>query len=327
MASTRASSLADRVLGGDPRAIARMISRVERADPGVTEEIAQLYEAGGRAWIVGVTGAPGSGKSTLVAAMASELLRRGRSVGVIAVDPSSPYSGGAILGDRVRMTRATAEPGMFMRSMAARGALGGLARATADAITVLDAAGKDVVLVETVGVGQDEVDIAAAAHTTLLISVPGLGDEIQLLKAGVVEIADAHVVNKADRADANQLVSQITAMLRLGSREHPQNGWAIPVVSTVASREEGIAELVDTVDRHHRWLGGGDELERRERHMAAARIRAIYTGLLRDRLQSSDTGADFEAAVEQVHRRRQDPWTAARRLVTGLSAPAPCRQR
>jgi LAO/AO transport system kinase len=323
-ASTGGATLADRVRDGDPRAVARMISRVERADAAITEDIAQLFEAGGRAQIVGVTGAPGSGKSTLVAATASELLRRGRSVGVIAVDPSSPYSGGAILGDRVRMSGATAEPRMFMRSMAARGALGGLARATADAITVLDAAGKDVVLVETVGVGQDEVDIAAAAHTTLLISVPGLGDEIQLLKAGVVEIADVHVVNKADRADANQLVSQIKAMLRLDLREHAEDGWAIPVVSTVASREEGIAELVDTIDRHHRWLSGGDELERRERHMAAARIRAICTGLLRDRLGSSDAGADFEAAVEEVHRRRQDPWTAARMLVTGPNAPAWC---
>src|SRR4029077_6528809 len=160
----------------------------------------------------------------------------GRTLGVIAVDPSSPYSGGAILGDRVRMSRVTAEPRLFMRSMAARGALGGLARATSDAITVLDAAGKDVVLVETVGVGQDEVDIAGAAHTTVVVSVPGLGDDIQLLKAGVVEIADVHVVNKADRDGANQLLSQIRAALRLGLREQLRTQWPVPVVATVATR-------------------------------------------------------------------------------------------
>jgi LAO/AO transport system kinase len=316
------ATLAERVLRGDPRAIARMISRVERGDAGVAEAIARLFDAGGRARIIGVTGAPGTGKSTLVGAMASELLRRGRTLGVVAVDPSSPYSGGAILGDRVRMSAVAAEPRMFVRSMAARGALGGLARATSDAITVLDAAGKDVVLVETVGVGQDEVDIAGAAHTTLLVSVPGLGDDIQLLKAGVVEIADVHVVNKADRDGADQLVGQIKTMLRQGPRERLRGEWEIPVVTTVASRQEGIGALVDAIDEHHRWLSGGDELERRERHMAAARISAICTGMLRDRLQDPGVGAEFEAAVEDVRLRRRDPWSAALRLVGAVSARA-----
>jgi LAO/AO transport system kinase len=316
------ATLAERVLRGDPRAIARMISRVERGDAGVAEAIARLFDAGGRARIIGVTGAPGTGKSTLVAAMASELLRRGRTLGVVAVDPSSPYSGGAILGDRVRMSAVAAEPRMFMRSMAARGALGGLARATSDAITVLDAAGKDVVLVETVGVGQDEVDIASAAHTTLLVSVPGLGDDIQLLKAGVVEIADVHVVNKADRDGADQLVGQIKTMLRQGPRERLRGEWEIPVVTTVASRQEGIGALVDAIDEHHRWLNRGHELERRERHMAAARISAICTGILRDRLQDPGVGADFEAAVEDVRLRRRDPWSAALQLVGAVSTRA-----
>jgi LAO/AO transport system kinase len=315
--------LAERVRSGDPRAIARMISKVERGEAGVTRDIAQLFAAGGRAHIVGTTGAPGTGKSTLVAAIASELLRRGRTVGVVAVDPSSPYSGGAILGDRVRMSAVTAEPGMFMRSMAARGALGGLARATVDAVTVLDAAGKDVVLIETVGVGQDEVDIASAAHTTLLVSVPGLGDDIQLLKAGVVEIADVHVVNKADRDGADQLVGQLQTMLSQWPGGRFREGWTIPVVTTVASREQGVGGLVDTIEEHHRWLHRGDELERRERHMASARISAICTGILRGRLQDPGVGAEFEAAVDDVQRRRLDPWAAARRLVEGLGRHAP----
>ena len=321
--ATPVPGLTERVLDGDPRAIARMISRVERGEAGVARDIAQLFEAGGGAHIVGTTGAPGTGKSTLVAGIASELLRRGRTVGVIAVDPSSPYSGGAILGDRVRMSAVTAEPGMFMRSMAGRGALGGLARATADAVTVLDAAGKDVVLIETVGVGQDEVDIAGAAHTTLLVSVPGLGDDIQLLKAGVVEIADVHVVNKADRDGANQLVGQIKTMLRQWPGTRLRGEWEIPVVTTVASREQGIGELVNAIEEHHRWLGRGDELERRERHMAAARISAICTGILRDRLEDPGVGAEFEAAVDLVQRRRLDPSAAARRLVEGLARQAP----
>jgi LAO/AO transport system kinase len=179
-----------------------------------------------------------------------------------------------------------------------------------------------VVLVETVGVGQDEVDIASAAHTTLLVSVPGLGDDIQLLKAGVVEIADVHVVNKADRDGADQLVGQIKTMLRQGPRERIRGEWEIPVVTTVASRQEGIGVLVDTIEEHHRWLRRGDELDRRERHMAAARISAICTGILRDRLQDPGVGAEFEAAVEDVRLRRRDPWAAARRLVGAVSAQA-----
>lgn len=321
-----ATALVDRVLEGDPRAVARMISRVERGDPGVTAEIARLFQAGGRAHIIGVTGAPGSGKSTLVAALAAELVRRGRRVGVVAVDPSSPYSGGAILGDRVRMSEAAADPAVFVRSMAARGTLGGLAAATADAITVLDASGKDVVLVETVGVGQDEVDIAGAAHTTVVVSVPGLGDDIQLLKAGVVEIADVHVVNKADRDGADQLLSQIRVALRLGLREQLRTQWPVPVVATVATGRTGIVRLVDVLDEHHRWLTEGDRLERRERQMVAARIGAICTGILRDRLQAPSGGAEFEATVAEVRRRRMDPWSAARCVIAGLLRPAPATE-
>ena len=321
VATAGAPTLADRVLAGELTAVARMISRVERGEPGVGAEIAQLFEAGGRAHVVGVTGAPGTGKSTLVAAMAAELLRRGLRVGVIAVDPSSPFSGGAILGDRVRMSAVAAQPGVFMRSMAARGTLGGLARATSDVVSVLDAAGMDVVLVETVGVGQDEIDIATAAHTTVLVSVPGLGDDIQLLKAGVMEIADVHVVNKADREGADQLIAQITTMLRLGGRP-PEGRWDVPVLSTVASRAERIAGLVDTVDAHHRWLAGCEELERRERRMAVARLTTICSDLLRASLQSPGRSAEFDAAVEAVQHRRQDPWEAARQLVVGLRPPA-----
>lgn len=326
VATAGTPTLADRVLAGELTAVARMISRVERGEPGVEAEIARLFEAGGRAHVVGVTGAPGTGKSTLVAAMAAELLRRGLRVGVIAVDPSSPFSGGAILGDRVRMSAVAAQPGVFVRSMAARGALGGLARATSDAVSVLDAAGMDLVLVETVGVGQDEIDIATAAHTTVLVSVPGLGDDIQLLKAGVMEIADVHVVNKADREGANQLIAQITTMLRLGGRP-PDGQWDVPVVSTVASREERISALVDTVSAHHRWLAGCEELERRERRMAVARLTTICSDLLHASLQSPGRSTEFDAAVDAVQRRRQDPWAAAQQLVVGLRPPVTVERR
>ncbi len=306
-------SLADGVLARDPRAIARMITRAESRTPGVGEEIAALFRAGGRAWVVGVTGAPGSGKSTLVGALVVELRRRGGTVGVVAVDPSSPYSGGAILGDRIRLAGLESDPGVFIRSMATRGALGGLARATADAVTVLDAAGMDHVLVETVGVGQDEIEIASAAHAVVVVSVPGLGDDVQAMKAGVLEIADIHVVNKADRDGADRTLAELRSMLSLGGRARARPRPAI--LRTVATSGEGAAELADEIARHRRWLVDTGELAARSRAMAERQVRTLAQRILADHLQGPARGEAFDHAVDEVCARRLDPASAAEQLL------------
>ena len=240
-------SLLDRVLAGEARAIARAISLIENEDPAGQDLVPDLFGHTGRAYLVGVTGPPGAGKSTLVDGLIRELRARGRTIGVLAVDPSSPFTGGAVLGDRVRMQSHTGDEGVFIRSMATRGHLGGLARATSDAVVVLDAAGRDVVLIETVGVGQDEVDIIRTADVSIVVLVPGTGDEVQALKAGIMEIADIFVVNKADREGADRLVAGVEATLAL--RSYGSEEWRPPVVTTVATRGRGITELVDAIDR------------------------------------------------------------------------------
>jgi LAO/AO transport system kinase len=308
--------LAERVLRGEVPAIARMITRVESGAEGVENDLAELYRAGGNALVVGVTGAPGTGKSTLVAAMARELRARGKTVGIIAVDPTSPYTGGAIMGDRIRMSGLSGDDGVFIRSMATRGTLGGLARAAADAVAVLDAAGRDQVIVETVG--QDEVDIARASHATLVISVPGLGDDIQAIKAGLLEIADLHVVNKADRDGAHRTAMELKTMLNLAGPK-AKGSWKPPVLLTIAERGEGVAELLEGIDRFVAWQRSSGRLAERERDMAAARLRAIAAGILLDHLEHPEMAADFDATVERVRARRIDPFTAARELIGGVA--------
>ncbi|MFN2521415.1 MAG: methylmalonyl Co-A mutase-associated GTPase MeaB [Candidatus Limnocylindria bacterium] len=305
-------SVVDGVLARDPRAIARMITRAETRAPGVGEEIAELFRASGRAWVVGVTGAPGSGKSTLVNALTVELRRRGATVGVVAVDPSSPYSGGAILGDRIRLAGLESDPGVFIRSMATRGALGGVARATADAVTVLDAAGMDHVLVETVGVGQDEIEIASAAHAVVVVSVPGLGDDVQAMKAGVLEIADIHVVNKADRDGADRTVAELRSMLSLGGRARAQRP---AILRTIATSGEGAAELADEIARHRKALTDGGGLATRARAMAERQVRALAQRILVDHLEGPARGEAFDRAVDDVCARRLDPASAAEQLL------------
>lgn len=312
-----ASKLTEQVRSGSVSAIARMISRVEAGAPGAADQMAELYRAGGHAWVVGVTGVPGSGKSTLVGGITRALRAQGKTVGIVAVDPSSPYSGGSILGDRIRLTDLSSDDGVFIRSMASRGALGGIARATADAVSVLDAAGKDVVLIETVGVGQDEVEIATASHTTLVVSVPGLGDQIQALKAGVTEIADIHVVNKADCEGADRTAAELKVLLRLGPPGSPTS-WCPPVLKVVAARDEGVLTVVHMIDQHRAWLIESGQLEVRDRDMAARRVMTIASQLLHDELTNPSRGADFEALVAEVTLRRLDPFNAAYRLLHHL---------
>src|SRR5213592_739773 len=240
-------SLSLRVLAGDPRAIARAISLVEDETPAGADLVRAVFGRSGRAYLTGITGAPGAGKSTLVDRLIGDLRRLGRTVGVVAVDPTSPFSGGAILGDRVRMQAHVADPGVFIRSMATRGNLGGLARATAEAALVLDAAGRDVVLIETVGVGQDEVDIVRTADVSIVVLVPGAGDDVQALKAGIMEIADIFVVNKADRDGADRTIASIEALLSLQS--FGADEWRPPIVRTTATTGEGLGDLVAALDR------------------------------------------------------------------------------
>ncbi len=309
-ATDSAQSLTGQVRAGHVPSIARMISRVESGADNVAEQVAELYKAGGHARILGITGAPGAGKSTLVSSLVRELRDRDNTVGIIAIDPSSPFSGGSILGDRIRMSELYHDPGVFIRSMATRGALGGLARATIDAVGVLDAAGKDIVLVETVGVGQDEVDIVRACHTTVVISAPGMGDDVQAVKAGILEIADVHVVNKADRPEANKTIRELKMMIK-DSVHLSTGGWKIPVLATVAEHGKGVDELADAMERHYDHLVSSSEIERRERTMAAHRLKTIIQGVALDRIEDPSIGPDFDAAVEDVRLRKRAPFTVA----------------
>ena len=302
---------------GNRRAIARLISRVEAGREGAHEAIAALYPKTGRAHVVGLTGVPGSGKSTLVRIIAGAVRKSGRTVGVIAINPSSPFSGGSILGDRIRMTELTGDPGVFIRSMATRGALGGLAAATLDAVDVLDAAGFDLIVIETVGVGQDEVDIVKAAHTTVVVSAPGLGDDIQAIKAGILEVADIHVVSKVDRPDASKTVAELKSMLSLGLRANGSAAWVPPVLRTSAETGEGVERLVETIDAHWRHFGTTGELEERRRRMVQMRMLKAAEEMVRQRFASPPDGAVGDL-VERVVRRDLDPYSAAMDLLSKI---------
>jgi LAO/AO transport system kinase len=303
------------VLDGKVGAIARMMTLIERGAPEVNDHLTELYKAPHHAHVIGVTGPAGSGKSTLTASIARSYRDRGAEVGIIAVDPSSVFSGGAILGDRIRMGALSGDKGIFIRSMATRGAMGGLARAALDAVTVLEAASKNVVLLETVGVGQAEVDVVGVAQTIAVVSVPGLGDSVQALKAGLLEIADVHVVNKADREGAQRTASELKEMLRLSHRKPGQ--WNVPVAMTTAASGDGVPELTKEFERHHDWMAANGELERRRRENAAARVRWAAEDVVRRRL--TDSRGAFEEAVERVLVRTSDPITEATRLVEGFS--------
>ncbi|WP_440996339.1 methylmalonyl Co-A mutase-associated GTPase MeaB [Arhodomonas sp. SL1] len=305
--------LAERVRGGDPRAIARLITRAESGESECRHALAALYRDTGRAHVVGITGVPGAGKSTLVSELARTVRADGRRVAVIAIDPSSPFTGGAILGDRIRMSDLVSDPGVFIRSMATRGALGGLARPALDAVDVLDAGGFDLVLVETVGVGQDEVDVVRAAHTTVVVNAPGLGDDIQAIKAGILEIADIHVVSKADRADANRTVRELKSMLMMSMPEGPE-AWQVPVVPTSAETVTGFGELLAALDRHREHLYRTGEIETRRRRIASTRVVKIAEEMVREGFLKARRER-IEAMLERVVARELDPHGAALELL------------
>jgi LAO/AO transport system kinase len=302
-------SISDSVRSGDARALGKAISLIERDDPEAERVLAALYASTGRARIIGITGSPGAGKSTLVAALAKLYRKQDKRIGIVAVDPTSPFTGGAILGDRIRMAELYTDRGVFIRSMATRGFMGGLAKATNDVVDVLDAGGFDIVLVETVGVGQDEVDVIRTVQTNVVVLVPGMGDDIQAIKAGLMEIGDIFAVNKADRPGADKTVNDVTMMMSL-AEEH--GAWVPPIVKTVASRGEGIAELDEALQKHFEFIRTSGELQRRDRERVRIRIETLLKEKFMGRLP------DYEKIVDDVVGKRTDPHCAAENILNEI---------
>ncbi|MEU4352711.1 methylmalonyl Co-A mutase-associated GTPase MeaB [Streptomyces sp. NPDC023838] len=303
---------------GRPRAVARLISLVEGASPQLREVMAQLAPLAGGAYVVGLTGSPGVGKSTSTSALVTAYRRAGKRVGVLAVDPSSPFSGGALLGDRVRMSDHASDPGVYIRSMATRGHLGGLAWSAPQAIRVLDAAGCEVILVETVGVGQSEVEIASQADTSVVLLAPGMGDGIQAAKAGILEIGDVYVVNKADRDGADATARELNHMLGLGESRGPGD-WRPPIVKTVAARAEGIDELVEALEKHRAWMEERGVLAERRLARASREVETIAVTALRERIGDLHGDRRLDALASRIVGGELDPYAAADELVAGLT--------
>jgi LAO/AO transport system kinase len=291
---------------GEHRALGRAISWMENGHPGARELMARVWPHLGRAVVIGITGSPGAGKSTLTDQLARALRSAGQRVGILAVDPTSPFSGGAILGDRIRMQRIAADPGIFIRSMATRGALGGLSRATQDAIDLLDAAGFDTVIVETVGVGQDEVDVVSCVQTCCVVLVPGMGDEIQAIKAGIMEVADLFIINKADRDGADQVEREIEGMKSLSM----VRDWDPPIVRTIAQQGDGVPELLALVQEHGRWLRAHGGLARKARERARLRFESLLAEASVRRAKAQAGPERVEVAIQGIADRTLDPYSA-----------------
>jgi len=307
-----AAELVEGVIAGDKRALARAISLVEDDDPAGWELVRELYPRTGKAFVIGMTGPPGAGKSTLIGALIKNARAKSREIAVLSIDPSSPFTQGALLGDRIRLTEHFLDPGVFIRSMASRGSLGGLSEATLQAALLMDASGKDEVYLETVGVGQAEVDIIDHADTVVLVLIPGSGDSIQALKAGVMEIPDVIVVNKADHPLTDTMVREIRGVLSLG----PKGGWRIPIVRTEAARGEGVDELAERIAEHHQYILEEGTLEERRRRNLMNEVMELATVRLRRRLEDSiREDADVQALLDEVVSRRLDPASAARKLL------------
>lgn len=330
-----ASSLVEQVLAGNRRALARLISLAENEHPDSVAALAALYPHTGHAYTIGVTGAPGTGKSVLVTTLTKYLRQQEHTVAIVAVDPSSPFTGGAVLGDRFRMRDLSGDSGVFIRSMATRGQLGGLARTTADVMRILDAAGFDYVIVETVGAGQNEVEIAQIADTTVLVEAPGMGDDIQAIKAGILEIADVIAVNKADHPGVKNTVRALKAMLELGHRKRvvvhhgqvmQQNDglpevqddfWMVPVVETIALKDEGIAALEQAIQKHRTYLReSGTQAEKNRLRLKSELLQRLREALLVDLLQKTPASR-LETTIDQMLERQVDPASAVRQLLNG----------
>jgi LAO/AO transport system kinase len=343
----KATSLSERVLQGDVRAASRLMRNIDDGEPEATQALRELFPRTGRAYIIGITGSPGAGKSTLTDRLIAHLRKAGKTVGVIAVDPTSPFTGGAILGDRIRMQDHATDPGVFIRSLATRGNLGGLSRATGDCIRVMDAMGRDVVIVETVGVGQDEIDIAQMAHTTIVVTVPGMGDDIQAIKAGILEVADIFAVNKADLDGADRVVRELRMMLELrhavkappmdhdahhrmvrakaeGTHVEEPAGpreWEPPILKVMAARDTGVDVLVKTIEEHRAFLEETGQRKVKERTRAAAQ----FVALLRERLLRSALSrlererGQLDEVAGRIAERQADPYALAEELASQLA--------
>lgn len=314
--STEIQSLVEQVRAGDPRALARVITAVENRAPESSQLLRALFSHSGRARVIGLTGAPGAGKSTLVDQLAREYRKQQHTLGIIAVDPTSPFSGGAILGDRIRMQTHHADPGIYIRSMATRGSLGGLAGATADVATVLDASGRDLVLIETVGVGQDEVDIVRLADVTVVILVPGMGDDVQTIKAGIMEIADIFVINKSDREGAERVEREIRAMQSLAAR---QDNWSPPIIKTVATEGAGTAELAKAIADYEAYLAKHNlVLKKRTRHWHERLLEMLRDALLRRVVREQLGESEISRYAAEVAEHKRDPYSLVEEIVTSL---------
>jgi LAO/AO transport system kinase len=306
------SDIVKRLLAGDKLALSRVLSQVENKYPEGREAMRELYSHTGRAHIIGITGPTGCGKSTLAGALAREYRKQGKTVGIVAIDPTSPFSHGAILGDRIRMQDLTCDPGVFIRSMATRGALGGLAATTNDIVNVMDAAGKAVIIVETVGAGQDEVEIAGTAHTTIVVNIPGAGDDMQAIKAGILEIADVLVVNKADLPQADAVFKQLHIYADL----QRSAGWSVPIVKTVAYKDKGIDELMEAIEKHRQFLGESGRLDKMLRERGRRQLLVTAQAIMMERVVKA-ADASIEELAGQIAAREIDPRTAAEQLIAG----------
>ena len=312
------STVAEKVIAGDVRTVARLIRDIDDGMPEVREVLKALYPHTGRAYVIGITGAPGVGKSTLVDQMINHLRKRDKTVGVLAVDPTSPFSGGAILGDRVRMQRHSLDEGVFIRSLATRGYFGGLTQSTRSAIDVLDAMGKDFIIVETVGVGQDEVDVVRSSHTTVILVIPGMGDDIQAIKAGILEVGDIFVINKADREGTDKTLSDLRLMVDMDQKKYKAGSWRPPILKAQAVFDKGVKGLLEEIDRHARHLVevcGGLHFRRRRDKVREELTNMVKNQLIEGVINNLTETGEFDGAVDAVVEGKMDPYTACDNLV------------
>lgn len=318
------TTIAEQVISGDVRAVARLIRDIDDGIPEVRETLKTLYANTGNAHIIGITGSPGVGKSTMVDQMIDHLRKKDKTVGVLAVDPTSPFSGGAILGDRIRMQRHSMDEGVFIRSMATRGYFGGLTQSTRSAINVLDAMGKDYVIIETVGVGQDEVDVVKSAHTTVILVIPGMGDDIQAIKAGILEIGDIFVINKADRDGADKTLSDLSLMLDMDPGKYSGGRWRPPIIKAEAVSDRGVDELLVEIENHGKYLAESENsvsIERRNEKIRAELTEMVKSRLIEEVFNRLIVSGDFEKAVESVAVGEMDPYTACDDLLLSNVVP------